>query len=350
MQAVLSDDARTDRIAVLDSFRALAIIAVVLFHTFYYVNHSPGELKIELGEPWSTIFSYGYLGVEFFFIISGFVIFMTLRTAPTFFDFAWRRFSRIYPAYLLSAVVIWFGVRALGYEPYQRSAYDLVVSTVIWTLPLHGSLISGVFWSLVVEVQFYFLIGVVFYTCKDRWFGVGWLLLSMICIVCLLTSPYLSARLSVLAFVPFFTAGICFNRLYHGDFKLIDAVCGLVALGTLVYFGRSKPDTLLIIGAMLLLFLMFTLGKLQFLAVKPLVFFGGISYAWYLLHFELPISLIWRLQKTGVPLAVAVPVGLLAALLGAVAITRWVEQPAKAWLNQMFRRWRPRELAISSAA
>jgi peptidoglycan/LPS O-acetylase OafA/YrhL len=350
MDAVRSDGARTDRIAVLDSFRALAIIAVVLFHTFYYVNHSPGELKIELGEPWSRIFSYGYLGVEFFFIISGFVIFMTLRTAATFVDFAWRRFSRIYPAYLLCAVLIWCGVRALGYEPYQRSLYDLVVSPVIWTLPLHGSLISGVFWSLVVEVQFYVLIGVVFYTCQDRWFGVGWLLLSVLCIVCQLTSPYLVARLSILGFVPFFTAGICFNRLYHGDFKRIDAICGLVALGTLVYFWRSKPDTLLIIGAMLVLFLLFTLGKLQFLAVKPLVFLGGVSYSWYLLHFELPIALIWWLQRAGVPLILAVPICLSLALLVAVAITRWIERPAKSWLNSIFRRWRPREMAIGTPA
>ncbi len=350
MQAVGANGASTERIAVLDSFRALAIVSVVLFHTFYYVNHSPGELRIDLGEPWSTIFSYGFLGVEFFFIISGFVIFMTLRTAPTFTDFAWRRFARIYPAYLLSAAIIWLGVRALGYEVYQRSVYDLLVAPAIWTLPFHGALVSGVFWTLVVEVQFYFLIGVIFYTCKDRWFGVGWLLLSLVCIICQLFSPYLVARLSILGFVPFFTAGICFNRLYHGDFKLIDAVCGLVAFGTFVYFWRSKPELLFIVFGMLVLFLLFVLGKLPFLAVEPLLFLGGISYSWYLLHFELPIALIWRLQKAGFPLIAAVPMGLASALVLAAAMMRWIEQPAKTALNLLYRRWRPRDLAVSAPA
>jgi peptidoglycan/LPS O-acetylase OafA/YrhL len=80
------------RLLELDVFRGLAALAVVLFHytTVYertYDHHD--EMLFD--------FSLGHYGVQLFFIISGFVIFMTLNRTKSALDFVVSRFSRLYP-------------------------------------------------------------------------------------------------------------------------------------------------------------------------------------------------------------------------------------------------------------
>ena len=68
-----------ERIKLLDSFRFIAILMVLLFH--YYSRWNGIHYQIEgdlLG------FKYGYLGVEFFFMISGYVIYFTLTKTENF--------------------------------------------------------------------------------------------------------------------------------------------------------------------------------------------------------------------------------------------------------------------------
>ena len=79
------------RRAIVDSYRAQAIIAVLLFHFFsrYTTHHYKTNLY-----PYADkygYFGYGYLGVEFFFIISGFVIFFILEHINAFTSFLENR-------------------------------------------------------------------------------------------------------------------------------------------------------------------------------------------------------------------------------------------------------------------
>ncbi len=81
----------TSRIGILDGFRALAIIAVLLFHFFsrYTTHHYKTNLY-----PYSDkygYFGYAYLSVEFFFIISGFVTFFVLEYINAFTSFLENR-------------------------------------------------------------------------------------------------------------------------------------------------------------------------------------------------------------------------------------------------------------------
>ena len=64
------------RIEVLDAFRGIAALSVVLYH-FTYRYSSLYEIPIPVKLP--AILNYGYLGVHLFFIISGFVIYMTIN-------------------------------------------------------------------------------------------------------------------------------------------------------------------------------------------------------------------------------------------------------------------------------
>jgi len=68
------------RIDTLDSLRVIAIGMVMLFHYLYLYNGKFYEIAYLQKE----LFKYGYLGVELFFIISGFVITLTLKIVKTF--------------------------------------------------------------------------------------------------------------------------------------------------------------------------------------------------------------------------------------------------------------------------
>jgi peptidoglycan/LPS O-acetylase OafA/YrhL len=150
------------RIAVLDGLRGLAILLVVLTHSFLTgfrpaVTLGPIAMGIE-----PTVLA-GSLGVELFFFLSGFVLFVpyaraTLegRPLPTLAHFLDRRFIKIVPSYYLAVLVTAF----LFYIPADVEQHR--VSQIVrhltfvhpfWYDSMYG--IVGAFWSLGVEVQFY---------------------------------------------------------------------------------------------------------------------------------------------------------------------------------------------------
>jgi len=83
------------RISVLDSFRGIAAIFVVIYH--YTVKYS----EIFIGSNFEPLFLfvYGEFGVQLFFIISGFVIFKSVRNINSVIEFVFKRFVRLFPTY-----------------------------------------------------------------------------------------------------------------------------------------------------------------------------------------------------------------------------------------------------------
>jgi len=82
------------RLAQLDALRGVAALLVVGFH---YTTRFD-QLYGHAGEPLLSL-PWGHYGVNLFFMISGFVIFMTLERTQRATDFVVSRFSRLYPAY-----------------------------------------------------------------------------------------------------------------------------------------------------------------------------------------------------------------------------------------------------------
>jgi len=83
----------------LTSLRGLAAILVVLYHASYNVDWPEGHLL-------KLVFSQGFLAVDFFFVLSGFIIAYTYSdrfsefTWSNYRVFLWKRFARIYPLHL----------------------------------------------------------------------------------------------------------------------------------------------------------------------------------------------------------------------------------------------------------
>jgi peptidoglycan/LPS O-acetylase OafA/YrhL len=163
------------RLGVLDGLRGIAILLVLWYHVWEITWLSPG--------PWlQFIPATGFIGVHLFFFLSGFVISypfvraaLAERAQPTWRHFAWRRFIKIVPSYVLSIAVAY----AVGYAQVQPNASalpDLVTHLLFihtW-FPLRYGTIDGVLWTLAVEVQFYLIFPVIWWCFKRQpWFTTG---------------------------------------------------------------------------------------------------------------------------------------------------------------------------------
>ena len=147
----------TQRLDALTGLRWWAAFLVFLFHMRVFAP-LPG--------PITSVFDQGYLGVTFFFVLSGFVLTWSMRPRVSTSTFYWRRFARIWPAHMVALVfaVFVFYTWAPIPEGSFLKPFDvgiLLLSVVLiqgwWANP--AILFSGnpAAWTLTVEALFYAL-------------------------------------------------------------------------------------------------------------------------------------------------------------------------------------------------
>jgi len=154
---------RTAHVDILDGLRGIAIAFVMWFHVWEITWQGAAFTVFGREIDFTFLARMGFVGVEIFFFVSGFCLFWPYaralaerRPMPTVKHFAYRRFIKIVPSYLLALSVL----VALGSER-DRSLDDGIKDVLAhvffvhtWFQSYFGS-IDGVLWSLGVEVQFY---------------------------------------------------------------------------------------------------------------------------------------------------------------------------------------------------
>ena len=140
----------------IDLLRFLAAFSVLLFH-YTYKGWKSDDIShvsfIELGH----FFKYGYLGVHLFFIISGFVILMTAINKDIR-GFTISRITRLYPAYWLAVSLTTIVSLWIGENRYPVDIKQYLINLTMMHRFIDVRSIDGVYWSLIVELKFYFLI------------------------------------------------------------------------------------------------------------------------------------------------------------------------------------------------
>jgi len=149
-----------------DGLRGFAILWVLCYHTWLFSWYTPALHAFGRDVPVDVLPRVGYLGVELFFLISGFCLFVPYaRSAVLGVDsgvplraFAWRRAVKIVPSYVLALLVtVPFAL------PYVHGA-----GPIGWALANHLAFVhnffddafgkaNSVFWGLAIEVQFYLI-------------------------------------------------------------------------------------------------------------------------------------------------------------------------------------------------
>src|SRR6266508_153090 len=140
-----------EKLAGLQVARALAALSVAYFHSYVALRGFPESAPYPI--PFLKV--WGYLGVDFFFAISGYVICL-VGSKPNFspISFTIKRLFRLYPLYWLTMVVVALLILG-GKFPDPIGLGHFFYSTTL--LPQHGPSVYQVSWTLERELVFYAL-------------------------------------------------------------------------------------------------------------------------------------------------------------------------------------------------
>jgi peptidoglycan/LPS O-acetylase OafA/YrhL len=359
------------RLRALTSLRFFAAFHVVIFHF--------QAMQIFFGPAWfQKLSSIGYVGVTFFFVLSGFILVYTYAGRPVILKDFWRaRFARIYPAYAFSLLVtapfFFFAVLTMNIpffawaKAHLKLASVLVLSLLQAWVPQAALTWNAVAWSLSVEAFFYvlfpFLLLFLIRRAPPQLFLIAvasWLSsLALSCFYVLVNPDRLSVvnadvlgafwlnalKFNPLARLPEFLLGMACGFLFlrsRKDSKLALplVLVGIAALALVAYFSGVIPYAILHTALLAPAFAAIVYG----FALRPkwgsilenrwLVLCGDASYSLYLLH-SMIIGMYFH-NTTG-QLRNQNPVGVLVFVLLAVTVSalvyRFIEEPARSKLN-----------------
>lgn len=144
----------SSRIDALDYARFAAAMAVMLFHYSYGGVAYGGTPHISYIPALATIGKYGYFGVELFFMISGFVIFISLKGRSAS-QFAVARALRLYPAFLICLLITTLATLVWGEHLNKINLVQVAANLTMFPALFGQKNIDGSYWSLIIELKFY---------------------------------------------------------------------------------------------------------------------------------------------------------------------------------------------------
>jgi len=208
-----------NRVYALDGMRFFAAMSVVLYH-YTFAGYLSSQMTLLNFKDFGDTFKYGFLGVELFFMISGFVILMTAQN-KNIISFVTSRITRLYPAFWVSVTLTALVIVLAGGERYSVDLKQYLINLTMISDIFHVKYIDGVYWTLLMEIKFYLLIGLLVAFSQINnikrylWF---WLLLSLVNYYVEL--PRIVTFFFIPEYAPYFIGGQCFIRDIRINFNL----------------------------------------------------------------------------------------------------------------------------------
>lgn len=319
----------TNRFHELDAFRGLAALGVLLYHysvrfekLYPYTFHNDFD------------FNFGYLGVEWFFIISGFVIYYTISKTDTPILFLGKRFIRLYPTYWLCLLFSFFITNYFELPGRTTSLKELIINLSMIQYGLQVRSVDGVYWSLFYEITFYILMAAVFPIIKRdklHLYAIIWMLLYVTNLIW--HTKYVSGILN-LQYGPLFLSGMYFYKLTTRSLRPIYYVVPIILLILYLIPNDNLTEKIILISVYALFYL-FTFKRLGFISWKPLLFLGNISYALYLIHQNLGYIMLRSLYDAFGNHQILMIVPISCSIIIAYIITMYLEKPIMVRLNSI---------------
>lgn len=338
----MRENRQIDRVPELDSLRGLAALGVLFYH--YFCRYPDPALSKE--ELYINLFGYfpmlewylGLIPVYLFFMISGFVIFITAGKCKSVEEFAYRRFSRLYPVYW-GALILLSLVLFLDIAQNDVSITQFLVNLTMLQAYFGVHHIADAFWSLSVELSFYFMIaGLIRFGLMEQYKYVLLLWSVLTFIYGFFPEhnpiPWPIVWLLALDYGHCFVFGICVYEQRRsrmaGIVKTDWMLMLLMALSVASNLLRYPATVIVILTIVQVAFYFAATRPVTMLQNRALVYLGGISYALYLVHERVGYFVM---NMLALPQLAEIAAAFGVALLAAAALTRNVEQPAINWLR-----------------
>lgn len=342
------------RLRELDLLRFVAAIAVMLHHfTGVPTGAWPQDARKVFPEL-NPAADFGYLGVELFFMISGFVILMSVWERGVG-EFAVSRVVRLFPAYWFSvglAMIVFFATgAAVDYGPGSQSPLVRFLPNLTMLQTGAGAPnMEVVYWTLWIELHFYVLValflwrGITYPRCVG--FMAGWLLSGVF------AQEADVAALKALLFpqwAPYFIAGMALFLMYRFGQNIVLWLFVGSCWALTVYYGVHNMDPsnawpgihqyvipAAITGMYAVMALVAT-HRLGWLRWKGLTVAGGLTYPLYLVHETISRPLI-KLLAPQLDRWAVLGIAIASCLVAAILIWLVLERPAQRWLRGHLRK------------
>lgn len=216
--------ASTSRLYALDGLRLLAALSVVVYHFTARVNPGVDGNPTDVYPEIAAASVWGSMGVQVFFVISGFVIMLTAWSGDVR-KFTASRIARLYPAYWAS-VLINVALLAVLWDGYQQlRGKEMTITQVVLNLTMFqanwGQMnVTSAYWTLWPELVFYLLVA---FAMRRRFTHNRVLALALVWPVLAVAAkgvPVLSAVL-ISSWAPFFAGGVALYLIYRFGHSLV---------------------------------------------------------------------------------------------------------------------------------
>lgn len=340
------------RVLEIDALRFIAAVMVVGFH-WAFRGGATHDYIASVYPPLLPAAEYGSLGVQLFFMISGFVILMSAQGRTTR-QFAISRIVRLYPGFWASCTLTSLAILLFADPHFKISVSKYLLNMTLLTdlMPVHVASVDNVYWSLFVEIRFYLFVAAII--------ALGWLpraelLLWVWLVVAALLQPHADSRVGqwlLAGYAALFIGGACCYLIYSKGLStrrllLLGASFLLALYGVISQTAdtaqRYAPYHFSgwVAGGLVFVFyaVMFTIATrgIGLLRHPWAMSCGALTYPLYLLHQNIGYMLINRFSGT-LPRELLFWGAFALVLLLAWGVYRFVERPAAPRLKALLER------------
>jgi peptidoglycan/LPS O-acetylase OafA/YrhL len=352
------------RLPNIDLLRFIAAVIVLLYH--YVSSYILPQVDDRLFSGISLVTRYGYLGVDLFFMISGFVIVWSAQDRPAS-EFVISRFSRLYPTFwvamlLTALVIVVLGPYVTDVNTTHIDLRTLAANATMMPQLFNAPRIDSVYWTLEFEIRFYFVVFLlVLFRQMHRleYWLYAWLATCALSLF--ITPPWAMSYFLLIGFAPLFIAGGLFYVVFSKGWDHKRVISILLALALCMHGALQRRDGFLtpdaasewavpiITALFFLLFFAVIAHQRPWLSGNVAYRLGALTYPLYLTHAvigRLVIGLL--LEPLGPWLTFFVVTVLAFALAFLLVIT--VDEPARRPVARFSRKLLAHALSILPAA
>ena len=280
----------------IDLLRFIAALSVVIFH-YGFRGYATDDMTVMPYLSLAPLAKYGYLGVQAFFMISGFVILVSASSGGAR-RFIVSRTVRLYPAFWVCCSVTFIVTIIAGGERYSASLHQYAINMSMLNNYFDIESIDNAYWSLFVELKFYLLVMVVLLLRQThRAKELLGLWLAAVLFQHLGQVGFVEKYL-IPEYAPYFIAGAMFYIIHSEGFSAYNVFIILVnyllmakrAYDSAIPIGifYNTPFNGLVIASLLtvifIILFLSTTGCMKPFVSKKWLFFGALTYPLYLIH------------------------------------------------------------------